>query len=283
MYARNLLVLTECSLVVFTAVASITSTRSFVPKTLFHHTEVWVLYFFVVYEWKAVSGGEKRNMSFGQSCPSVINPASRVPRLSGGVVGARQRDVDCVSSLQNKSKPCRKRVHLVQTWKSHPSGRSWTQLKVSVLCFDLVSDWLWACERLYGCDHSGFLWVRPAQTLQVYGHKIYCWFPVSVFTLATLSEIIILSFHAPLLSHFLFCVFSLILYMRCSSTGGCSQKTAKVSELMLVYVKVISVRGELRLQNFFFYPWIFMMSVSADIPCMVISAFQFRRWAQKPN
>lgn len=40
--------------------------------------------------------------SFGQSCPSVINPASRVPRLSGGVVGARQRDVDCVSSLQNK-------------------------------------------------------------------------------------------------------------------------------------------------------------------------------------
>lgn len=105
----------------------------------------------------------------------------------------------------------------------------------------------------------------------------YCWFPVSVFTLATLSEIIILSFHAPLLSHFLFCVFSLILYMRCSSTGGCSQKTAKVSELMLVYVKVISVRGELRLQNFFFYPWIFMMSVSADIPCMVISAFQFRR------
>lgn len=56
----------------------------------------------------------------------------------------------------------------------------------------------------------------------------YCWFPVSVFTLATLSEIIILSFHAPLLSHFLFCVFSLILYMRCSSTGGCSQKTANV-------------------------------------------------------
>lgn len=117
-----------------------------------------------------MSGGEKWMKSFGQSCPSVINPASRVPRLSGGVVGARQRDVDCVSSLQNKSKPCRKRVHLVQTWKSHPSGRSWTQLKVSVLCFDLVSDWLWACERLYGCNHSGFLWVRPAQTLQVYGH-----------------------------------------------------------------------------------------------------------------
>lgn len=40
----------------------------------------------------------------------------------------------------------------------------------------------------------------------------YCWFPVSVFTLATLSEIIILSFHAPLLSHFLFCLFLNFIY-----------------------------------------------------------------------
>lgn len=55
-----------------------------------------------------------------------------------------------------------------------------------------------------------------------------------------------------------------------------TENLAKVSDLMLVYVKVISVRGELRLQTVFFYPWIFMMSVSADIPCMVISAFQFR-------
>lgn len=44
--------------------------------------------------------------SFGQSCPSVINPASRVPRLSGGVVGARQRDVDCRTRASLVEKEC---------------------------------------------------------------------------------------------------------------------------------------------------------------------------------
>lgn len=49
--------------------------------------------------------------SFGQSCPSVINPASRVPRLSGGGVGARHRDVDCVFAY---SPACRTRAGLVE-------------------------------------------------------------------------------------------------------------------------------------------------------------------------
>lgn len=80
----------------------------------------------------------------------------------------------------------------------------------------------------------------------------YCWFPVSVFTLATLSEIIITSFHAPLLSHFLFCVFSLILYMRCSTgqsfrtnvgvcKGDLCERRAQTSYLFFLSLDVYDV------------------------------------------
>lgn len=222
---------------------------------------------------------EKRFLVEKSRWRALGRAASRVPRLSGGVVGARQRDVGCVFSLQNESKPCRKRVHLVQTWKSHPSGRSWTQLKVSVLCFDLVSDWLWACERLYGCDHSGFLWVCPAQTLQVYGHILllvscFCVY----FSNIKWNNNPVISRSASVSFSFL-CLFLnfiyVLFYWWMFTENGQSFRT-----------NVGVCKGDLcerRAQTFFFYPWIFMMSVSADIPCMVISAFQFRLWAQKPN
>lgn len=189
---------------------------------------------------------EKRFLVEKSRWRALGRAASRVPRLSGGVVGARQRDVGCVSSLQNESKPCRKRVHLVQTWKSHPSGRSWTQLKVSVLCFDLVSDWLWACERLYGCDHSGFLWVCPAQTLQVYGHILllvscFCVY----FSNIKWNNNPVISRSASVSFSFL-CLFLNFIYVLFYWWMFTENGQSWTNTLMLVYVKVISVRGELR-------------------------------------